>query len=270
VLPSWPERLCIALLPDRLAWVVLSRGRHIRAQGCVPVGPAKEGGDWHAVVEALQRELPGMPVESGNVSVVLSNAFVRYLVIQSSSQLTSMEERLALVRHDYQQVYGALAETWEIRLADGESRYLTAAIDHDLLAQLRDSFSSTRFKLDHVQPHAVAAFNHWIKLFNDKSPEGIFMVEPHGYCYAGIGKGDWKFVRCGRWEGTPLETFQRVVQRETLRTGNEMSKVWFSALLEKKELDGISALEGVELLPLDNVLKEASRPECMMAVLGSQ
>lgn len=267
----WSELLYIALLPDRLAWVIPARGwgKRIRAHGSVPVPAAPEGNLWQATLEVLQRELPGIPVARAEVSVVLSNAFVRYLVINSSTALSNGEERLALARHDFQKIHGVLAEAWEIRIAAGEQNYLAAALDGELLAQLRHCFSATNLKLHSIQPYAVAAFNHWSKHFNGKSAEGFFLLEPHGYCYAGMSGGQWEFFHCGRWEGNPLETFQRVVQREALRTGTEARSVWMAPVHELSFAKSLTQQNGVKLLPLDATLRGAQQVEYLMALLGT-
>lgn len=269
--PLWTERLCVALLPDRLIWVILARGLRmsIRAHGSVPVHNPAEGSPWQAVLEALQRELPNIPITRGEVSVVLSNAFMRYLVINSNTALSRPEERLALARHDFQRIHGALVETWEIRLAAGEQNYVAAALDKELLAQLRQCFVTTRLKLHIIQPYAVAAFNHWAKCFNSKTAEGLFLVEPHGYCYAGLCNGQWEFFRCGRWEGEPAETYQRVVQREALRTGSEERSVWLVEQLDASTAKVNVGQKDMKLLPLDETMRDARQAEYLMAILGA-
>lgn len=263
----WPERLCIALLPDRLAWVVLARGKRIRAQGSFPVPVVPGGSLWQPAIEELQRILPTIPMTNGKVSVVLSNAFVRYMVIDSS--LTSDEERLALARHDFQKIHGILTEGWEIRIAAGEQNYLAAAVDSELPAQLRHCFASTRLKLQTIQPYAVAAFNHWAKCFVSKKAEALFLAEPYGYCYAGMSNGQWEFLYCGRFEGTQLETCQHVVQREALRTGVEGRCVWSVFPLEAATTQDHVNQPGVKKLPLDDILREARQVDYFMALLGA-
>ncbi len=267
----WSERLCIALLPDRLAWVMPARGwgKRIRAQGSVPVLVAAEGNLWQATLEALQRELPNIPVARAEVSVVLSNAFVRYLVINSSTALSNAEERLALARHDFQKIHGVPAEAWEIRIAAGEQNYLAAALDGELLEQLRHCFAATKLKLHSIQPYAVAAFNHWSKHFNGKSAEGFFLSEPHGYCYAGMSGGQLEFFHCGRWEGNPLETYQRVVQREALRSGINARKMWMAPVHESSLAKSLTQQDGVQLLPLSVPLRDEQQAEYLTVLIGA-
>ena len=265
----WSERLCLALLPDRMAWVIVARGfgTRIRAQGSVPVHAA-EGTLWQKAVEALQHELPNIPITRGEVSVVVSNAFVRYLVINSSGVLPNAEERLALARHDFQKIHGTLAATWEISIGAGEQNYLAAALDAELLEQLRNCFAAGKLKLNSVQPYMVAAFNHCAKHFDGKAAEGIFLSEPHGYCYAGMNEGRWEFLRSGRWEDDPLETYRRVVQREALCSGIDARAMWVAPAQEMSFAENLAQMDRVKLLPLSAGLPDTQQAECLMALLG--
>lgn len=267
----WSERLCIALLPDRLAWAIMARGwgKRIRAQGSLRVPVAAEGNLWQAALEALQRELPNIPFTRGEVSVVLSNAFVRYLVINSSTVLIGDEERLALARHDFHKIHGTIADAWEISIAAGEQNYLAAALDGELLAQLRHCFATSRLKLHSIQPYAVAAFNHCARNFDGKTAEGFFLSEPHGYCHAGMSGGKWEFFHCGRWEGEPLETYRHVVQREARCSGVDARKMWVAPAHEMSFEKNLAQQEGVKLLPLNAGLPDVQQAEQLMALLGA-
>ena len=271
MLRLWSERLLIALMPEGLAWVILARGwgKRIRAQGSVAVPSAGHGNSWQAVLEVLLRELPNIPAMRAEVSVLLSDAFVRYLVIDSGTALSGMEERMALARHDFRKVHGDLAESWEIRIAAGEQNYLAAALDGELLAQLQHCFAATRLKLHSIQPYAVAAFNHWVKHFNGKTAAGFFLAEPHGYCYAGMSDGRWEFFHCGRWEGEPVETCRHVVLREAVRTGADARTVWLAPSREAGFAEGLAQQQGMQLLPLDGNLRDVRQAEYLMALLGA-
>lgn len=267
----WSERLCIALMPDRLAWVVLGRGlgSRIREYGSTPVSASLEGVPWHAALEVLQRELPNMPVVRGSVSVVLSNAFARYLVIKSATPMNEDVERLALARHDFRKTHGSLADGWEIRIAPGEKNYLAVAQDGELLAQLRLCFSATALKLNSVRPYAVAAFDHWVRCFADEGVEGLFLAEPHGYCYVRVSNGSWDFVRYGRWEGEPANHYRRVVQREALRSGSEERCMWLVPPLEASWAEEVADRKNMKQLPLASVMRDMRKPEYVMALLGA-
>ncbi len=265
----WSEHLCIALLPDCLSWSVLARGwgRKLRAQGSFPLAAKSEGLLWEAALEVLQRELPNLPIERGTVSVVVSNAFVRYLVVNSSAALNSEAERRALATHDLRKIYGVRVDGWEVRIAAGAQNYLAAAMDSEFLARLRHCFSPTRLKLRTVQPYAVAAINHWLKCFDGKTAQGLFMVEPAGYCYVGMEDGRWEFFQTGRWEGGLFDTCQHVIQREARRTGTESRSVWLAPTDDAAMNEELTSLQSLRLLPPDKT--GATGVASVMALLGA-
>jgi len=257
-------------MPDRLCWVILARGwgrPRIRAQGSVPVEAS--GTLWQAALEALQRELPVIPIKRGTVSVVVSNALVRYLVVNSGTSLTKYEERLALACHDFHKIHGVLAEGWDVCISAGEQNYVAAALDRELLVQLRQCFAAARLKVQTVQPYAVAAFNHWAKCFDSKAAQGLFLPEPYGYCYAAMTDGRWEGLHSGRWEGDPSEACQHVIQREAHRTGIDTPSVWLAPSYEVAISEELVSLKCMKSLPLDKNLGEVHEVGSLMALLGA-
>ena len=109
--PSLRERVIITLSPRH---VVLERfGRGLRpalmdrkALVCVD---AREGANWHPAVEALREALAHPNVGSGAATVVLSNHFVRYLLLPWNADLVSGQEELAFAGARFQQVFGEAA-----------------------------------------------------------------------------------------------------------------------------------------------------------------
>lgn len=266
MLRLWSEHLCISLLPDRVSWVILRRGggKRVREHGSVPVLATDEGNFWQTSLDALQRALPDIPISGGAVTVVLSNAWVRYLVVNSMTLLTNDEERRALANYDLRKIYGDLLDGWEVQISAGEQNYLAAAMDRELLVALRQCFASGRFKLRSIQPYVVLAFNHWLKQFSGKTAQGLLLAEPYGYCYAGVSEGRWEFIYTGRWEGDPLASCQRVIQREASRSGNEAREVWFASSNEML-MDAAFAKQ----LPLNPCFSDAQKDDYFMALLGA-
>lgn len=266
--PLWPERLHIALLSDCLVWVIQTRGwkRGIRAQGSIPIPLSEHGVRWQEAMGVLLRELPNLPISQGKVAIVLSNTFVRYLIINCEVVLTDHEERLALAKHDFQKIHGVAVENWEICIAAGERNYLAVALDRELLMQLRDCFSAGKIKLISVQPYAVAAFNHWAKYLDEKISTGFFLVESHSYSYFCIQAGKWVFFHTGHLDAEPMEAYQRVVQRATLRSGIEIQDEWLAP-------SSLSVLKGdtgqVMSLPAGESLRASAQLNYLVDLLGA-
>jgi hypothetical protein len=158
----WPERLTVALEP--------------------------EGG-----VEDLARKLAAL---SGrvDVTVVLSNHFVRYAVLPDQDGAATPEEELALARFHLTKIHGERVKGWEVRV----SERLACAIDASLLEGIKKAFAGGRkAKLVSVQPRLMAAYNGARRRI---PREGAWLVlaERGRTCLARIAAKGWASVHNGR------------------------------------------------------------------------
>jgi len=272
VLRLSPDRLGIALAPDNIAWVVMRRGlrNRLHAKGIAKFA-LQDGPVWQQAVQIMQSELSQLPVTKGIVTVVLSNAFVRYLVVNGGGVMAAADERLALAKHDFLKVYGAAAQSWEIRIgaADADGKFLASAVDAELIEQLRRVFSATGFKLDSIQPYFALAFDAWCTRLDNKTSHGIFLPEPSGYCYAGIGADAWEFMRSGRWEeGGPVETFQRILGREACLSGTAQRELWWCPTPDQALAKAFSTVKDAKPLPGTVALSDLAESEFALALAG--
>lgn len=163
---------------------------------------------WRGALERLK----AMPrPKRVDVRVVLSNHFVRYVVVPDDSA-ASGDEELALARFHFARIHGERAKSWEIRI----SRGLGCAIDAALLAGLKACFpKGGRARLVSVQPYLMAAFNHWRRRV---PPEGAWLVlaEPERVCLARLAPQGWASVHNAR------ETdWEQSLERERSRASGE-------------------------------------------------
>jgi hypothetical protein len=158
---------------------------------------------WRGALERLKgRSWP----KRAEVSVILSNHFVRYAVVPSDSA-ASEDEELALARFHFAKIHGERAKGWEVRVCDG----LACAIDAGLLAELRAVVP----KLVSVQPGLMAAYNGARKRI---PREGAWLVlaEAERVCVARLGSERWASVHNAReadWE--------QALERERSRASGE-------------------------------------------------
>jgi len=273
VLRLSPDRLVIALSPDHVAWAVLRRGlrSQLHAKGMTKFA-VQDGRVWQQALQILQGELPRLPVTKGKVAVVLSNAFVRYLLVNGGEALAGAEERLVLAKHDFLKVYGAVAQGWEIRISDADAggKYLASAVDAELIAQLRQTFSATGFKLDSIQPYFALAFDAWCTKLDSKISHGIFIPEANGYCYAGIGKDEWQFMRSGRWEeNDPAETFRRVIAREAVLSGDGQRSLRWCPAPDKALATLLASVQAAKPLAGIETMRDLTEPEYALVLAGA-
>jgi len=146
-----------------------------------------------------------------DVSVVLSNHFVRYAVVPDGSA-ASGDEELALARFHFVKIHGERAKSWEVRISQG----LACAIDAALLRGLRECFpKGGKARLASVQPRLMAAFNDARRRIPG---EGAWLVlaEAERVCLARLGAQRWASVHNAReadWE--------QALERERSRASGE-------------------------------------------------
>jgi hypothetical protein len=125
------------------------------------------------------------------LSVVLSNHFIRYVVLPWSD-VVSEEDWQALALHHFRSVYGDAALEWATTIAwQGPQRpVLACAAPKTLLDMLHATVRSAGMRLQSVSPYFVAAFNFSRRrLPNDDFWFGV--VEPGRFSFGGVARGTW-------------------------------------------------------------------------------
>lgn len=185
----WPERLTIALEPL----------------------PPEEPQPWQGALEDLARRLAALR-KRVDLTVVLSNHFVRYAVLPGKEGAATPEEELALARFHFTKIHGERVKGWEVRV----SERLACAIDAALLEGIKSCFpKGSKARLVSVQPRLMAAYN----AARRRIPrEGAWLVlsESGRICLARLAAKGWGSVHNGR--DTDLE---ELLERERSRAIGE-------------------------------------------------
>ena len=163
---------------------------------------------WRGALEALRKKVLMLKSRT-DVSVVLSNQFVRYALVPPQDGATADEE-LALARFHFARIHGERAKSWAVRLS-GE---IACAVDAALLSELKE-ISTRSARIVSVQPYLMHAYNQW----RPRIPrEGAWLVlaEPERVCLARLSAGGWASVHNSRdtdWE--------QALERERNRASGE-------------------------------------------------
>ena len=170
--PLWRDQIRIVLSPRQVALLHLAGGwtPRITRKCVVPCDAAKPGeASWRRTLTALETAITEFGEHKTDAVVVLSNHFVRYVLVEHSDQLGTEEEEAALARHNFSTIYGANADHWALRVNDAGGRdgfRIASAVDQDFQELLRERFKTTKFRLRSIQPYLMAAFNQWRHRFN--------------------------------------------------------------------------------------------------------
>ena len=195
--PSWRDRYAAVLRPDRVDLVRQRRGWKpaLDLKQSRPVPAEDEGPAWLGAVSALRDLLTAEAAAGGELTVVLSNHFVRYQLIPWDENVASIAEFDSYARIAFEGVFGDTARSWAIRISrerPGAAR-LASGIDTDLQDAL-SQFSIGGLKLVSVQPYLMAAFNRLSKPFRRRD-FCFVLAEPGRVCILAAVGGQWRTVR---------------------------------------------------------------------------
>lgn len=226
MLPLWREQIRIALSPDQVLWVRLSKGlrRQVTEKVLLQCRQETSGPGWRAPLAVLAAKLNEAKAQRAEVVVILSNHFVRYTMLPWSEQVESAEEEEALARICFEKIYGHLASAWALRISPVPpgSACPASAIDQALLEELNVLFESGRSHLASIQPYLMASFNYWRRQL--KSREYCFVLAENGrLCIAAVRDNQWLGVRTLQSNGSLASELPQIVEREILLLGLEPS-----------------------------------------------
>lgn len=208
----WSDSICAALLPGGVSAAVWSRGWAFepRDRAALSCEAAQAGPRWAPAMNCLRDWLGTARQRRAGVRLVLSNQFVRYLVVPWDDALPRHTERESLARHLLRETYGELADDWHLKVA--ASAYgapaLACAVDRELHAAIESNFPGPGLRLQGLQPLLMVAFNQFR---HEMAPDACLLVlEPDCLCCAIFRGGHWFSVHTTRvgasgWDETLVE-----------------------------------------------------------------
>ena len=219
------DRVLIALAPDSLALLRVSSGVRPRVieKRTIACDPAFGAQPWHGAAAALGKFAEEARDANAEVTVVLSNHFVRFILVPWSEGLGNTAEQTAFVRYCFAKVHGERSKDWDLRLSPtpaGSAR-IASAVDSSLVQAVRAAFpAAARAKLVSLQPYLMSAFNRWRK--DVKGERAWFLlVEPQRACLARIESGRWSAVRNARGNFDEPGQWAGLLDRERHRVGGD-------------------------------------------------
>ena len=221
MLRLWRDRLLIFLAPSAVSWLKLRAGfkRRIGDKHTIEADPAYGPEPWQGAVAALRAEAEAWRNDALSVTVVLSNHFVRYVLVPASEGVRSIDEAHALARFHFSKVHGERCRNWDVRLGDpgAGAPQLACAIDAGLLPALRACFpKSARPRLASVQPYLMSAFNCWHARF-PKAGAWFLLLEAERACLALIAGRRWITVQNAKGSYDHPDEWASLLDRERWR-----------------------------------------------------
>lgn len=242
--PSWRDRIGVSLSPGRVGLLRFARGWQPQlAQSEVA---EDETGAEDVTGSVAIRLLAALLADASmsrraDVSVTLSNHFVRYVVLPWSD-VVSDEDWQALAQHQFHIVYGDAAVEWVTTVAwQGPDRpVLACAAPRALVDMLHATVRTAGMRLASVSPYFVAAFNFCRR----RLPEDGFwfgVVEPGRFAFGGVERGTWLSVASRRLGSDDTLQLAQTLEQEVL--GGESSAARGRAFVFAPEQE-LAAAEG--------------------------
>lgn len=232
MLPLWRDKVRIVLCRDRLIVLHYLGGRQPRIYSKQVFPYTGQESGWPPVLAMLDGVLKGRDWKKTDATVILSNHFVRFLVLPWNEARLSRAEKMALVQHRFDEVYGEASSTWEFRLSEGAfgSPSIACAIPQELMNQLKATFEATPVRLKFVQPYLMTAFNACRKRL-DPEPSWFVLAERDNICIGLQQDGQWSSIRLRHVVSDWFEEAMLMLEREALLIpeGNKHRRVFVLA-----------------------------------------
>ena len=186
--------------------------------------PARDAASWAPAIEALRELLTRPNLRGADATVILSDHFVRYLLIPWSASLVTEEEQLAFARMRFVQVYGEAAQSWMLRLSDGAagSGQVAAAIERPLIDSLTPLLENSPLALRSIQPQLMALVNAARKAIGRDA--WLAVAEPGRLLLGLLRGGRWLSLRSRPLNGETVALAELLDQERLLlglEPGNE-------------------------------------------------
>ena len=191
----WAERLRIGLSPGRVDLARFSwGGRRLLKESSVECERASDKPAWAPALQALDPALAGFASRRDSTAVVLSNTFVRYLVIPWQPDVSGARELAELAALRFRRTFGEHAADWTIRCnagAYGEA-IVACAVETALVTALRERLRAHKLRLTSLQPLLMAAYNDHRKAL---APTNAFATIERGrVCLGVMHEGRWSHI----------------------------------------------------------------------------
>lgn len=156
------KEIRIALCPDKVVVVAWTKGlrRKVVSQAILPATPS-HASDWLPALKILTEWLTDNEPGKADVTILLSNCFVRFAMLPFSDDVSGRVERLTIAGLLFESIYGETSKQWKLALDDDEygEPSVVAAMDAALWDALNQVGSSGRLKKFSVQPYATSVVN---------------------------------------------------------------------------------------------------------------
>lgn len=227
MLPSLHNKLIITL--DATHVTIFQRHRGWRGEASriavIAVDASEEATAWQAPVSALHDWMKQHQPRRSRIDYIISDRFVRYLVLPWSDALRNEMEIDAFARIQFETYFGEPPDQWSIKSdfeGYGEAG-ISCAIPKDLLHALF-ALKEKKIRVSLIQPRWIHVFNGMRERIPKRDNALLMSLEPGQCVLAAVKNGAWQSIRTVKLSTSPdclQMTFNAVAGRELLLQGLE-------------------------------------------------
>ncbi|WP_162888751.1 hypothetical protein [Dechloromonas sp. HYN0024] len=222
----------------RRGWRRTIAGGHILACAAAEANGKSDKPAYIAVAAALR----GILAETGarRLDIVVSNHWVHYMVHAWRDDAADNEEQSLLARMRFTEIYGPVADNWQVVMSDeapGRPR-LAAAIDGMLLGMLNDVATESGVTLNRVQPLLIGIANAALGQYGQRGQKWIAVHESGRLTLALLDGATWVWTRSQRVAVDWTNNFAGLLAQEALLAGQDESTeaIIFAPLVSGKAI----------------------------------
>lgn len=220
--PLWRDRIQVFLAPGRIDWVRATRGfKPVQAaKVTVLCEPVQGAPIWQAALQQLEKHLKD--ASGTELTITLSNHFVRYVTLPPQAEIMTPEEVNAYAAFRLREVYAERVDAWVLSVSEWSplTGAVGAAIPRDLLAELEKMAVRLHCKLKEIEPYFASVYDRWQKLLGgDKTYCAV--VETGRLCISTQIGGVWHSIRNQRVVHNIADELLAALDQEAVSSGNK-------------------------------------------------
>lgn len=220
--PLWRDQIRVFLAPGRIDLVRSKRGFKpvLEAKITTLCQPVQDTPVWQAALRQLEKHL--IDAAGTELTIILSNHFVRYVTLPPQAEITAPEEVNSYAAFRMREVYAERVDSWMLSVSAWNplSGALCAAVSRELMVQLEEMAMRCHCKLREIEPYFASVYDLWQKQL-DGAKAYFAVIETGRVCIAVLDNGSWYSIRNQRILRNVVDELLAALDQEAILSGNK-------------------------------------------------
>lgn len=223
----WRDQIQVFLAPERIDLVRSSRGfKPVQTAKVTALCKHTQGAPvWESSLRQLENNL--VDAAGTELSITLSNHFIRYVTLPPQAEITAPEEVKSYATFRMREIYAERVDSWVLSVGEWNplSGAICAAIPRDLMAQLEAIAIRHQFTLKEIEPYLASVYDRWQQLLSGNKTY-LAVIENEHICIALLTHGIWQSIRNQRIAQGAADALLAALDQEAILSGNKDTIEW--------------------------------------------